>query len=62
MAVHWLYLNSRAWLSSEVLVIPNGDPRDRFFYPTLTLMMNSYIPTCFNEYGIVKFYLSKIAT
>ena len=22
--------------------MPNGDPRDRFFYPTLTLMMDSY--------------------
>ena len=24
------------------LVVPNGEPRDRFFYPTLTLMMDSY--------------------
>ena len=24
-------------------MMPNGDPRDRFFYPTLTLMMESYI-------------------
>ena len=23
--------------------MPNGDPRDGFFYPTLTLMMDSYI-------------------
>ena len=22
--------------------MPNGDPRDRFFYPTLTLMIDSY--------------------
>ena len=27
---------------SASLVMPNGDPRDRFFYPTLTLMMDSY--------------------
>ena len=25
------------------LVIPNGDPRDRFSHPTLTLMIDSYI-------------------
>ena len=24
------------------LVMPNGDPQDIFFYPTLTLMMDSY--------------------
>ena len=24
-------------------MMPNGDPRDGFFYPTLTLMMDSYI-------------------
>ena len=24
------------------LVMPNGDPRDGFLYPTLTLMMGSY--------------------
>ena len=23
-------------------MMPSGDPRDRFFYPTLTLMMDSY--------------------
>ena len=23
--------------------MPNGDPRDRFFYPTLKLMIDSYI-------------------
>ena len=23
--------------------MPNGDPRDRIFYPTLTLMIDSYI-------------------
>ena len=27
------------------LVMPNGDPRDGFFYPTLTLRIDSYI-TC----------------
>ena len=27
---------------SASLVMPNGDPRDRFFYPTLTLMIDSY--------------------
>ena len=27
---------------SASLVMPNSDPQDRFFYPTLTLMMNSY--------------------
>ena len=27
---------------SASLMMPNGDPRDRFFYPTLTLMIDSY--------------------
>ena len=27
---------------SASLVMPNGDPRDRFFYPTLTFMIDSY--------------------
>ena len=25
--------------------MPNGDPRDGFFYPTLTLMIDSYMLT-----------------
>ena len=25
------------------LMMPNCDPRDRFFYPTLTLLIDSYI-------------------
>ena len=28
---------------SASLVMPNGDPRDRFFYLTFTLMVDSYI-------------------
>ena len=28
---------------SASLVMPIGDPRDRFFYPTLILMIDSYI-------------------
>ena len=28
---------------SANLVMPNGDPRNRFFYPTLTLTIDSYI-------------------
>ena len=28
---------------SASLVMPNGDPGDGFFYPTLTLMIDSYI-------------------
>ena len=27
---------------SASLVMPNGDPRDGLFYPTLTLMIDSY--------------------
>ena len=27
---------------SASLVMPNGDPRDRFFYPTLTLMIDPF--------------------
>ena len=27
---------------SAILVMPNGDPRDGFFYPTLRHMINSY--------------------
>ena len=30
-------------LHSASLVMPNGDPRDEFFYPTLTLMIDTYI-------------------
>ena len=29
---------------SASLVMPIGDPRDGFFYPTLTLMIDPYIP------------------
>ena len=28
---------------STSLVMPNGNPPDRFFYPPLTLMIDSYI-------------------
>ena len=31
------------WIEKSVLVMPIGDPGDRFFYPTLTLMMGSYL-------------------
>ena len=31
--------------SPASLVMPNGDPRDGFFYPTLTPMVDSYIPS-----------------
>ena len=30
------------WLDKSVLVIPNSDPWDRFVYPYLTLMSDSY--------------------
>ena len=30
--------------------MPNGDPRDGFFYPTLTLMIDSYI---LEHYGVL---------
>ena len=33
---------------SASLEMPIGDPRDGFFYPILTLMMDTYILTCFN--------------
>ena len=29
------------------LMMPSGDPQDRFFYPTLTLI-DSYIEICFS--------------
>ena len=32
------------WHHSASLVMPNSDPRDRYFYPTLTLMIDSYNP------------------
>ena len=32
-----------AYKSSTSLVMPNCDPRDGFFYPTLTLRIDSYI-------------------
>ena len=31
---------------SASLVMPNGDPRDGFFYPTLTLMIDFYVIVC----------------
>ena len=31
--------------------MPNGDPRDGFFYPTLTLMIDSYIAWSFSSTG-----------
>ena len=34
---------------SASLVMPMGDPRDGFFYPTLTLMMDPYIPILMTE-------------
>ena len=46
--------NSVPWyrrlsLSASV-VMPNGDPRDGFSYPTLTLLIDSYNPvTCFQS-------------
>ena len=33
---------------SASLVMSNGDPRDGFFYPTLTLMIYSYIVVAHN--------------
>ena len=43
---------------SASLVMPNGDPLDGLFYPTLALMMNSYILNAecafIQEYGLIK--------
>ena len=33
--------------------MPNGDPLDRFFYPTLTLMIDPYITSQSTAYGHV---------
>ena len=33
-----------------ILVMPNGDPQDRFFYPTLTLMIDFYSWTKMHHY------------
>ena len=32
----------RVRYNNPSLVMPNGDPQDRFFYPTLILMIDSY--------------------
>ena len=34
---------------SASLLMPNGDPRDEFFYPTLTLIVDSYIILLFQD-------------
>ena len=36
-------LGITVWHHSASLMMPNGDPRDIFFYHTFTLMMDSYI-------------------
>ena len=33
---------ARQGLTNIIYVMPNGDPRDRFFYPPLTLLIDSY--------------------
>ena len=38
------YAGSDNTTATASLVIPNGDPRDGLFYPTLTLMIDSYNP------------------
>ena len=42
---------------SRSLVMTIGDPRDRFFYPTLTFMMDPYRlnPACSATYNFVCF-------
>ena len=37
-------------LSSANLMIPLGDPQDGFFFPTLTLMIDSYMNVAFSAY------------
>ena len=36
-------LGLRFVITDQSFVLPIGDPRDGFFYPTLTVMIDSYI-------------------
>ena len=56
-------------MSLASLVMPIGDPPDRFFYPTLTLMMDSYIgylymrlPTGSQEAKFLKIDLAQLSS
>ena len=40
---------------SASLVMPNGDPWERLFYPTLTRIMGSYIPP---QHLLLKYFSS----
>ena len=40
---------------SAILKIPNGDPRNGFFYPILTLMVDSYILSVNEKLPVSKF-------
>ena len=50
------YKNPSLWITvcqySANLVMPNGDPRDGFSYPTLTLMMDSYSIQWLNQIDV----------
>ena len=37
-------------LSSANLMMPLGDPQDGFFFPTLTLMIDSYMNVAFSAH------------
>ena len=37
--------------------MPNGDPRDKFFYPTLTLIVDSYILLEQSAFILILFFL-----
>ena len=39
------YAGELRWLQQARLMMPNGDPQDRFSYPTITLI-DSYIEIC----------------
>ena len=44
-----MYLVITVCHHSASLVMPNGDPRDRFFYTTLTIMIDSYTKVQAND-------------
>ena len=46
--------------SSFVITMPNGDRQDRFFYPTLTLMMDTCNPDHHQEYSILEIQQSEL--
>ena len=56
--VTYCSLEITSYHHSASLVMPNGDSRAEFFYPSLTLMIDSYIPSILLVVGTQKSYFT----